>query len=70
MNEAVRVLGTLKAVFEGKKKGQTKQKFDLPTMVGSSGNMSNFYEHCEAIMNFEKVLKNKIERQYRKKKLL
>ncbi|WP_245235085.1 recombinase family protein [Pedobacter borealis] len=36
MNEAVRVLGTLKAVFEGKKKGQTKQKFDLPTMVAGS----------------------------------
>ena len=36
MNEAVRVLGALKAVFEGKKKGQTKQKFDLPTMVAGS----------------------------------
>jgi len=36
MNEAIRVLGTLKAVFEGKKKGQTKQKFDLPTMVAGS----------------------------------
>ena len=38
--------------------------------VESSGNMSNFYEHCEAVVNFEKVLKNKkIEGQYRKKKL-
>ncbi|PWS26655.1 recombinase family protein [Pedobacter yonginense] len=36
MNEAIRVLGTLKTVFEGKKKGQIKQKFDLPTMVAGS----------------------------------
>ena len=36
MNEAIRVLDTLKAVFESKKKGQTKQKFDLPTMVAGS----------------------------------
>jgi site-specific DNA recombinase len=36
MNEAIRVLGTLKAVFEGKKKGQIKQKLDLPTMVAGS----------------------------------
>lgn len=39
-------------------------------LVESSGNMSNFYEHCEAIVNFEKVLKNRVEGQYRKKKLL
>ncbi|UKT66152.1 recombinase family protein [Pedobacter mucosus] len=36
MNEAIRVLGTLKTVFEGKKKGQIKQKVDLPTMVAGS----------------------------------
>lgn len=41
MNEAIRILGTLKAVFEGKKKGQIKQKFDLPTMVAVTGQFSN-----------------------------
>ena len=39
-------------------------------MVELSGEKSNFYEHCEAIIDFEKVLMHKIERQYRKKKLL
>lgn len=38
--------------------------------VGSIRGKSNFYEHFEAIVNFEKVVKNKIEGQYRKKKLL
>lgn len=38
--------------------------------VESIRGSSNFYEHCEAIVNFEKVVKNKIEGQYRKKKLL
>ncbi|MDN3588458.1 hypothetical protein QWY86_17375 [Pedobacter aquatilis] len=31
---------------------------------------SSLYEHCEAIVNFDKALKNKIEGQYRKKKLM
>ncbi|GGI26899.1 hypothetical protein GCM10008119_24960 [Pedobacter mendelii] len=30
VNEAMRVLGTLKKVFEGKKKGQTKQNLICP----------------------------------------
>lgn len=37
-------------------------------MVESSFNMSNFYEHCEAVVNFEKVVTNKVEGQYRQKK--
>jgi hypothetical protein len=37
-------------------------------LVGSIRGSSNFYEHCEAIVNFEKVLKNKFEGHYRKKK--
>lgn len=37
--------------------------------VGSIRGSSTLYAHCEAIVNFEKVLKNKIERQYRKKKV-
>ncbi|MFC3560523.1 recombinase family protein [Pedobacter jamesrossensis] len=36
VNEAMRALATLNEVFEGKKKGQTKHKFDLPTMVAGS----------------------------------
>lgn len=36
--------------------------------VESSFNMSNFYEHCEAVVNFEKVVQNKTEGHYRKKK--
>lgn len=35
--------------------------------VGSIRGSSNFYEHCEAIVNFEKVLENKVAGQYRKK---
>ncbi|WP_131539694.1 recombinase family protein [Pedobacter nototheniae] len=69
VNEAIRVFGVLKSVLEGKKKGQTKEKLDLPTLVESIGGKSNFYEHCEAIVNFEKVVNNKMEGQYRKKKL-
>ena len=46
-NEAVRVLGAFKAIFEGKKKGQTKQKFDLPTMLESTIRRSNFYTDFE-----------------------
>ncbi len=38
-------------------------------MVGSSFNMSTFYEHCEAVVNFENVVKNKVDGQYRKKRL-
>ncbi|MFD2285990.1 recombinase family protein [Pedobacter petrophilus] len=36
VNEAIRVLGALKGVFEGKKKGKSKDNFDLPTMVAGS----------------------------------
>lgn len=32
------------------------------------GEKSTLYEHCEAIVNFEKALKNTIEGHYRKKK--
>ena len=34
--------------------------------VESIGGKSNFYEHCEAIVNFEKVLKNQIYAQQEK----
>jgi len=30
--------------------------------------MSNFYGHCESCGSFEKVLKDKVKGQYRKKK--
>lgn len=40
--------------------------FSVESIRGSS----NFYEHCEAIVDFENLLNNKVERQYRKKKLL
>jgi len=36
--------------------------------IGSIRRSSNFYEHCEAIVNFEKVLENKVAGQYRKNK--
>ena len=36
LNEAIRVLDSLKGVFEGKKKGKSKDNFDLPTMVAGS----------------------------------
>ena len=38
--------------------------------VESIGRKLNFYEHCEAIVNFEKVVNDKIEGQHRKKKKL
>ena len=38
--------------------------------LGSIRASSNFYEHCEAVVNFEKIVNNKVEGQYRKKKLL
>jgi len=31
---------------------------------------STFYDHVEVVVNFEKVLKNKIDGQYRKKKIM
>ncbi len=52
--------------FKGYLKGFVKS--DL--RVGCIGDTSNFYEHCEAVVNFEKAVKNKVEGQYRKKKLL
>jgi hypothetical protein len=36
--------------------------------VGAIRGSSTLHVHCEAIVNFEKMLKNKIEGQYRKKK--
>jgi len=61
MNEALRVLGTLKAVIEGKKKGQTKQKFDLPTMVAVTGQFSKFFlsdlQELAKIANYFKIEK-------------
>ena len=35
----------------------------------SSGNMSNFYEHYDAIVNFENLVNNRGKGEYRKKKL-
>jgi hypothetical protein len=43
---------------------------NLGEAVESIRGSSTLYEHCEAIVNFEKVLKNKIDGQYTKKKLL
>lgn len=37
-------------------------------MVELSFSRSNFYDDCEAVVNFEKVLKDKVEGHYRKKK--
>lgn len=55
MNEDVRVLGTLKAVFAGEKKGQTKQKFDLPTMVGKREKFVNqFVEDLRRLAELNK----------------
>lgn len=36
--------------------------------VESSCNMSNFYEHCAAIVNFEKVINDRFPGKYRNKK--
>ena len=56
-----------------KKRGIPELSLDYASFadsVESIGGKSNFYEHCEAIVNFEKVVNNKIEGQYRKKKKL
>jgi hypothetical protein len=59
INEAMRVLSSLKGVLEGKKKGQIKQNFDLPTMVESTIRKSNFHT------DFEDTI-HRIEAYYKK----
>jgi len=56
-------------LFLGQKKSLKKLISRLFSYVGSIRGSSTLCEHCESIVNFEKVLKNKINGQYRKKKL-
>ena len=53
--------------WENGKRSLSKGK-KLKLLLESSGDMSNFYEHCEAVVNFERTINSKADGQYRKKK--